>query len=358
MNTFRLYGTWNEMLTQWLSDPCRTRRANLVWLIVGLALARRVTASAIVKTWPLSARVVSLTRRLSRFLDNPAVRPAVWYRPVARRVLARGQGQTLTLIMDATQVGRHQLVMVAVAYKRRALPVAWTWVKRACGHTSAQVQQVLLQRVQRLVPVGTQVVVTGDAEFGNVALVQQVTAWGWQYVLRVTGPQLVCVPGQCPWQPFRDLVQQPGQSVWWPLADFTFKWQQPTALLAYWAIGQPEPWLLMTNLTDARTTQRLYARRMWIEEMFGDWKGHGLNLHTTHLRHADRLSRLTLAICLLYVWLVTLAHRTIKAGLRPWVDRPDRRDLSRFRIGWDMLDRCCTLGLPPPIALVPLLSGS
>jgi hypothetical protein len=28
---------------------------------------------------------------------------------------------------------------------------------------------------------------------------------------------------------------------------------------------------------------------------------------------------------------------TIKAGLRDWVDRHDRRDLSIFRIGWDMV---------------------
>ena len=32
MTTFKLYGIWNALLTQWLTDPCRTRRVNLIWL--------------------------------------------------------------------------------------------------------------------------------------------------------------------------------------------------------------------------------------------------------------------------------------------------------------------------------------
>jgi hypothetical protein len=45
------------------------------------------------------------------------------------------------------------------------------------------------------------------------------------------------------------------------------------------------------------------------------------------LRHADRLSRLTLAVALLYVWMISTGTRTIQAGVRHLVDRKDRRDL-------------------------------
>jgi hypothetical protein len=47
------------------------------------------------------------------------------------------------------------------------------------------------------------------------------------------------------------------------------------ALLAYWEIGEKEPWRLATNLPDLSMTLRYYRRRMWIEEMFGDNKSHG-----------------------------------------------------------------------------------
>jgi hypothetical protein len=55
---------------------------------------------------PLAAQSVSLTRRLSRFLDNKAIRPAVRFRPVARQLLAPAAQRPLTLIVDASKVSR------------------------------------------------------------------------------------------------------------------------------------------------------------------------------------------------------------------------------------------------------------
>ena len=48
------------------------------------------------------------------------------------------------------------------------------------------------------------------------------------------------------------------------------------------------------------------------------------------LHNLLRLSRLTLAVACLYVWLVSVAGRNIHEGLRHLVDRTDRRDLSIF----------------------------
>ncbi len=358
MTTFRLYGTWNRVLKQWLSHIRATRRTNLIWLIVGLYLGQGVQAGAIVGKWALTAKATSLTRRLSRFLDNGAIRPAVWYRPVARRVLGHWSGPTVTLIIDATQVGAgHQLVMVALAYRKRALPLAWSWVPYIKGHVASQVQLAVLKRVAGLVPAGISVILTGDSGFASVALLRQLKQWGWQYALRQLSKHQVRPNASAAWVNFGQLVSRPGQAVWWPQADFTLKWTEPTNLLAYWAAGEAQAWLLTTNLPDARTARQVYARRMWIEEMFGDWKGHGWDLQTTHLRHPDRLSRLVLAICLLYVWLVLYGVRVIKAGQRDWVDRHDRRDLSIFRIGADTLQRCFTLDRRPPVALPNLLAA-
>ena len=92
-------------------------------------------------------------------------------------------------------------------------------------------------------------------------------------------------------------------------------------------------------LPDATLTIRYYRRRMWIEEMFGDFKKHGFNLERTMLRHAARLSRLTLAVAFLYVWLLSVGSRTIRAGRRHLVDRKDRRDLSIFQTGLRFIER-------------------
>jgi hypothetical protein len=90
---------------------------------------------------------------------------------------------------------------------------------------------------------------------------------------------------------------------------------------------------------------------MWTEEMFGDFKKHGFDLETTMLRHAPRLSRLTLAVAFLYVWLLSVGSRTIRVGLRHLVDRKDRRDLSIFQIGLRFIDRKLLQLLPFSVLL-------
>lgn len=92
---------------------------------------------------PGTALLVSTIRSLSRFLENPAVCIREWYEPIARYwPEAQGQGlQEIRLIVDGTKVGfGHQLLMVSLAYRRRAIPIAWTWVKHVRGYSPAYKQ--------------------------------------------------------------------------------------------------------------------------------------------------------------------------------------------------------------------------
>ena len=111
-------------------------------------------------------------------------------------------------------------------------------------------------------------------------------------------------------------------------------------MLVHWDVGEKEPWCLATNLPDLCMALQSYRRRMWIEEMFGDLKKHGFDLESTMLRHFEHLSRLTLAVALLYVWLISIGTCTVRDGLRDLVDRTDRRDLSIFQIGLRFIERC------------------
>jgi hypothetical protein len=127
----------------------------------------------------------------------------------------------------------------------------------------------------------------------------------------------------------------------------------PTHLVLFWKPGEPKPWYLATNLLDPRAVIRLYRRRMWVEEMFGDMKKHGFDLEASDLRHFLRLSRLTLAVCLLYLWLVAFAEHVITHRLTDDIERTDRRDLSLFRLGWDFLERRLALDDPIPCVSIP-----
>ena len=338
-----MYHTCFAKIRQLRPNERVTRVRNMAWLLTGLFASQSVHLSHMARKIPGPSQKLSKVKMLSRLLDNGHIRVRSWYEPVAREILtsAFNHGQTLRLIVDGTKVGNgHQLLMVALAYRRRALPIAWTWVKGKRGHSSAQKQSALFIYIHSLIPDGASVEIAGDSEFGTIDVLRLLDQWEWGYALRQKGRILISPAGQTLWKRCDTLVKNPGDSCWLDSALLTQKHAYSTRFLALWQKGETEPWLLATNLASAQHARRLYRSRMWIEEMFADFKGHGFDLEASRLVHFLRLSRLTLAVALLYVWLVTFGSQTVKNGKRRLVDRTDRRDLSIFRIGVDMLERC------------------
>jgi hypothetical protein len=348
MPTNNLYHTWFQQIRELRPGQRITQVRNFAWLMVGIHQSRSVYLSRIAGKIPGTAKLLSTVRRLSRLLDNANIRVREWYAPIARQWLEaqfRHLGE-IRLIVDGTKIGfRHQLLIVCLAYRKRAIPIAWTWVKHVKGHSPASKQLALLAYVRSLIPTGAAVFLVGDCEFGSVAVSRQLDQWRWFYVLRQKADTNVWFNEQDGWKPFGSHVQKPGQSIWLGSGYLTTKEIYPLNLLVHWKIGEKDPWCLATNLPDLRMALQFYARRMWIEEMFGDMKKHGFDLEQTMLRHFQRLSRLTLAVAILYVWLVSVGARTIRSGLRHLVDRAERRDLCVFQIGLRFIERCLTNAL-------------
>jgi len=157
MSANRLYHTWFERIRQLLPGERITRLRNFAWLMVGIYQSKSIHLSDIASKIPGRAKELSIVRRLSRFLSNPAVRVREWYATIAKNLL-QSMAQTvgeIRLIADGTKVGfHHQLLIIALAYRRRALPIAWTWVRCAKGHSSARKQLALLAYVRGLIPAG------------------------------------------------------------------------------------------------------------------------------------------------------------------------------------------------------------
>jgi hypothetical protein len=180
---------------------------------------------------------------------------------------------------------------------------------------------------------------------------RQLDKWYWFYVLRQKTGTGVWFNERSGWQTFGSYIHKPGQNFWLGRGYLTASEIYPVNLMVHWEVGEKEPWCLATNLPDPGMALRFYRRRMWIEETFGDLKKHGFDLERTMLRHFERLSRLTLAVALLYVWLMSIGTRTVRDGLRNVVDRTDRRDLSIFQIGFRFIERCVTNALSYRIVL-------
>ncbi len=266
----QLYHTWVRQIQQLRPRERITRVRNMVYLMLGMLESKSVALSKVAVKIPGPAQTLSIARRLRRFVDNEQVDVEEWYQPVALDWLAWQGASTglIRLIIDSTKIGHgYQLLMIALAFRRRAIPMAWLWLKHKKGKGRASVAQhlELLQKVHDLLPNHLPVLLLGDAEFGLGDVLRQLEEWGWQYVLRQRRSSHVQEQDQGPWQDLSEILTKPGQWRWLPNVQLIKNNAAPSHLLAYWQPGEEESWLLATNLTDPHQALRLYRHRAWIE---------------------------------------------------------------------------------------------
>lgn len=93
--------------------------------------------------------------------------------------------------------GQHDAtwLIVSPAYRKRAIPIAWTLVKHIKGHSTPEAQLALLAYVRSLLPRGIAILLVGDCEFGVVEVLQKLDEWNWDYILRQKGRTHVCLSG-------------------------------------------------------------------------------------------------------------------------------------------------------------------
>ena len=174
-----LYRTLHKYLMPRISDECDSRLTNLIWLMMGMFLSSSVQLNLVARKVPLRVQKLSIVKRLARFLDNGAVRVRAWYEPTARMLLqAAGSAGQIRLIIDASKVSQgHRLLMVSLAYHRRSVPLAWTWVRSSRGHSTTAKQVKLLAYVQGLLVQGVKVSLVGDCEFDHPLLIENLRHW-------------------------------------------------------------------------------------------------------------------------------------------------------------------------------------
>jgi hypothetical protein len=87
-----------------------------------------------------------------------------------------------------------------------------------------------------------------------------------------------------------------------------------------------------------------------IETFFSDQKSRGFHLHKSHISESTRLSRLLMAACLAYIWIVYLGALCEQDGWVRIIHRGDRCDLSLFQLGIRLLAYFLNEDLRIPVA--------
>jgi hypothetical protein len=175
-NSLCIQRKMESTLCQLLPDALATRRRALAQMITGLHLAEHVHLSKVAGRIAGTAQLESKTRHLRRFLGNEDVDPERFYSPVRDRLieLAAQGAETgsgpIRLLVDTVELsGERQVLMAAIAYRRRALPICWKTYRRK-GVTDAEQQISLLRVLAGRFPDDTEVVVVGDGAFHSTDL--------------------------------------------------------------------------------------------------------------------------------------------------------------------------------------------
>jgi hypothetical protein len=358
-----------DTLLEWVEAALRAQGhgrptcKRLALLVAGLLGAEHGTPSAVAHTaFTLGVGTAqqepSVARRVARLLDDPHLDPARLLPDLAAAVLpgllaavCRAHDHTIgsrpaqaghharwigvRLIVDeTTHTDQTPVLVVGLAYRGVVLP--WgvrTWPQTTPLADGAYWQAVgsLLWTVHAQLPpvLRAHVLVLADRGYGVPALVDLLTALGWHWVVRVQGQTCVCAPDGTA-RALRTLVPHPG-TLWTgytaapapgappapraPLRVFKRAGWRALHVVAAWADGQPEPWLLVTNLAPTPARLHDYAARWAIERLFLAWKSHGWDLEATGVTAPARLARLLTGYVVATWWLLAAALPVATAQL-------------------------------------------
>ena len=332
----RVYTKVKKTLKQMMKLDHQGQVVTLAMMISGIILSRNAQLSVMSSEVPTETKEKSIEMRMRRWVKDDLDVESM-YMPFARQILEALSHMPLVLVMDGSQAGRGCMVlMVAVLYQKRALPIAWLVYKGKKGHASADRHIQTLEKVRPLLPPGSEVVLLGDAEYDTTEMLEWVEKnTAWQYVLR-TSPQIYVQTTEAS-QPIRNYPLEQGHLFYLNDVGFTQTSTVRLNVIGWWGSEYEEPIFLITNLGIAYEACRYYRRRFRIETFFSDQKSRGFHIHKSHLADPIRLSRLLIAACLAYIWMITQGLRVIAEGKLSLIDRTDRRDKSLFRLGLDWI---------------------
>jgi hypothetical protein len=316
---------------------------------LAIAWARSCTLTRIAGKLFHWGSVPTVERRIQYFLANEKVDWNTGMLCLARWVLSRvfAVSGRVVLLVDETSLQEHLKVMVvALAYRKRAIPLAW-WCYPQNAYPLSQVELIdrLLGQVAAAMPKKSiEVLVQADRGIGcSPELMSKVAQRGWYFLFRVQGTvQVQLSDGRQ--ARFSELVNQPGRCFSQQVRALKKAGWFTYYALGYWKVGHKEPWLLLSNWPRATTSH--YQSRFWEETGFKDLKSNGFNWQKSHVRNPEHANRLWLVMALAYVWVISLGTQALEdCELLSKVARgkPDR--LSVFAVGVALLERLLHTGV-------------
>lgn len=324
----------------------------LAGMVSGIVLSKSCQLPKIASKVPGEVHPDSRTKQMSRWVQNEGITFDLYFLPFVEPLLASlAATRPLVFIMDGSAVARGCVtLMVSLMYAGRALPVAWLVIAGVKGHFPAETHVRLLREVKALVPETATVTFLGDGEFDSPELQAEAHGSGWTYVCRTAKNIQISADGEA-WSSLEDLAVVRGTCAFRKGVLFTKDAYGPVMVVAWWGAAYTDPIYLVSNLTSVQAACDWYRKRAQIETFFSDQKSRGFQLDKSHLSDPERVTRLMLAACLAYLWVIYLGTVAQQEGWQALIHRGSRCDLSLFQLGLRLLDYFLDHDLPIPSAL-------
>lgn len=292
-----------ENLQQKLPKQRKTQRRKLALLVATMLDVRSANLMDLAVGLPLEADRTDMRYQwITRFLGNDLVDCDAIMEAFAMDLieLCAKENEPIPVILDQTKLShRHQVLMVALGFGERALPLAWR-VQETEGAIGFETQKDLLNAVAPWFPDGARVQLLGDRFYGTANLIEWCQAQGWDHRLRLKG-SLTLFDG---WE--KTILNACVAEGQFALEDveLTAKGTR-THIGIIHDPGHAEPWIIAMSERPSYLKTLDYSRRWGIEPMFSDFKSRGFGIDDTQIRYPDRLERLILVMALALYWAVS-----------------------------------------------------
>jgi hypothetical protein len=347
MCNVQLYPQLLQQLTLLLPQARPALVANLALTVLALAQSRDCHLATLATVLPLEGKRENLIQRLRRWLKNPRLTQRVYYVPLIKHLFTHWEGAEVALVMDRTDLtNRHSLLVLGVAYGKRAIPLAWCLL--GFGSTTAEMQVKLLKKVQPWLPAAKDKRITlfADCEFRAVAVQRYCRQQKWHWQIGVKSDTYFRTPNGA-WQRLNSLGVTPGERLY--VQNIYLTQEHDFGRVNLMVDWNPEEdaarYIVLDQKADGQAWRR-GRKRFWIEMTFRDWKSYGFDLENSRLEDPQRIENLVLAMAVTTLWMLHLGQRLTHTGQRTLLEADHKQDYSLFRLGRDWLRRRLALGQP------------
>lgn len=322
----RQYYQMREVIAERFPNLRPAQQSGLALWVYGTVLAGSACQNAVVAALVVLGKWDAVRQHLREWLyDGPdkaapcqtQVEVSLCFGPLIRWVLSWWQGRDLALAIDPT-LHADQVVSLAVSilYRGSAIPIAWQILP--ANQAGAWMGPILrlLRLIHRELPIRMHVVVMADRGLWSPRLWKRIRDLGWHPLLRLQHT-ITCQPVGQQRQPARSLVPGPGHA--WVGKATVFKDRKKRrcgTLIVVWAEGEPELWVLLSDLAPEKVGVWWYSLRIWVELGFRALKGVGWQWQKTRRTDPARVARHWLVLAVATVWVLASGTRAEDAELR------------------------------------------